>query len=880
MGNLLRTLSDNGRIFRTLFLGFIFVSIAGCDEDSDSAMSVGDVETASDQGMSEPEMVRPDASIAETESDASFIEPDVFVPTGTGTSPGVGEIIFTEVHYDPHFGLSDGDAEWLEIHNLTNRSLSLEDCFLSDGSAESPLGEIVMAPSSYAIFGRSDDTNLNGGLVVDGVFEFALNNLSDRLVLQCGRQQIDVVRYDLDEGFPRTKGFSASLDPAKLNADDNDLADNWCFSRSVYLEDPIQWGTPGGPNTFCDAPVDVCRLHGPLVLPSADGSTRAEYRDAVDIFGRVRAAGLTERTSGNDAPGLVRGQLGFGPDGSNPQQDDGWTWIFARPNETYNANTASDPGFDEYVATLYIPVPDVYDYAYRFSVDGGRNWTICDGGMGSVDGYQTEASGQLSAQPPSAPCTPNPCVEPPVGLCDGAVAIRYETEGTCLADNIGLPECTYTEVRQNCVETEQYCALGQCFDREPAVPMNGDLVITEIMYNPEDPREEESEDVVRIQENRAEWFEVHNATSVPMRLDDCDARDFDPNRAMVTEPSPLGPVVVEPFGYVVFARDDDPVENGGLTVAGTFDFNLTNSGDTIILTCAGAEVDRVTYDPRAGFPDEPAMSISLDANGTNVDDNDLAAAWCLGTEAYLMSPQHLGTPGEPNPVCPKCVDFVCEQPAAICDGDTVVSYSGGACMVSGFEESCQFTETREVCLDEQVCREGLCVSPETSNPQTGDLVITEIMYNPGDGLADADGEYLEIVNVSGQPKWLGGCQLSDGSGVTLFGSLYAEIDSILLFARNDNPAINGGLSPTSIFDFSLNNNGDLIELRCGDVVIDSVQYGEGFPGAEQASLSLDLDAYDAESNDDSGRWCLSTSIYLDEPAHLGTPGQANDRCTD
>ena len=216
MRNLLQTLNGSGRVLRTFILGFVFISIIGCDEASESEMSVGNVDTAIDQGMSEPEMERPDASIAETESDASVVEPDVFVPTGTGTSPGVGEIIFTEVHYDPHFGLSDGDAEWLEIHNLTNRSLSLEDCFLSDGSAESPLGEIVMAPSSYAIFGRSDDTNLNGGLVVDGVFEFALNNLSDRLVLQCGRQQIDIVRYDLDEGFPRTKGFSASLDPSKL----------------------------------------------------------------------------------------------------------------------------------------------------------------------------------------------------------------------------------------------------------------------------------------------------------------------------------------------------------------------------------------------------------------------------------------------------------------------------------------------------------------------------------------------------------------------------------------------------------------------------------------------------------------------------------------
>ena len=111
---------------------------------------------------------------------------------------------------------------------------------------------------------------------------------------------------------------------------------------------------------------------------------------------------------------------------------------------------------------------------------------------------------------------------------------------------------------------------------------------------------------------------------------------------------------------------------------------------------------------------------------------------------------------------------------------------------------------REICLDEQVCREGLCVAPETSNPQTGDLVFTEIMYNPGGIVRDADGEYFEIVNVSGQPKWLGGCLVSDSSGLSsLLGILYAEVDSILLFARNDDPVINGGLMPASVFDFSL-----------------------------------------------------------------------------
>ena len=87
--------------------------------------------------------------------------------------------------------------------------------------------------------------------------------------------------------------------------------------------------------------------------------------------------------------------------------------------------------------------------------------------------------------------------------------------------------------------------------------------------------------------------------------------------------------------------------------------------------------------------------------------NDLAAAWC--GQAYLMSPQHLGTPGEPNPVCPKCVDFVCEQPAAICDGDTVVS-TRVAHAYLGVRRKLSVYGNTEVCLDEQVCREGV-VSP-------------------------------------------------------------------------------------------------------------------------------------------------------------------------
>jgi hypothetical protein len=232
----------------------------GTEEDNPTPAQNVMIDTRSDSGVDQPQdggmAIQTDAMTSAIDQGMMMQAPDAFLPTGTGTSPGRDEIIFTEVHYDPHFGLSDGDAEWLEIYNVTNRALSLEDCTLSDGTDIVALGELMIEPRGYAVFARSDDRALNGNLTVAGVFPFALNNLSDRLELKCGAIVIDTLDYDLDEGFPRTKGFSASLSPNAMSAAGNDSPSNWCYPRSVYLEDPIQWGTPGGANTPCDEPVD------------------------------------------------------------------------------------------------------------------------------------------------------------------------------------------------------------------------------------------------------------------------------------------------------------------------------------------------------------------------------------------------------------------------------------------------------------------------------------------------------------------------------------------------------------------------------------------------------------------------------------------------
>ena len=175
-----------------------------------------------------------------------------------------------------------------------------------------------------------------------------------------------------------------------------------------FLEDPVQWGTPGAANPACDEVTDFCRLQTPLQIPNDMAEGR--FRDEITIYGRVREQGLTDRSSQVDAYGLVRGYLGFGPDGTQPENNRDWIWIWARPNEAFDGNAAGEPDADEYQARLFIPLPGQYDYAYRFTVDGGRSWLYCDGGeAGSSNGYRVEDAGQLTAIPPLEPCEPNPC---------------------------------------------------------------------------------------------------------------------------------------------------------------------------------------------------------------------------------------------------------------------------------------------------------------------------------------------------------------------------------------------------------------------------------------------------------------------------------------
>jgi hypothetical protein len=156
------------------------------------------------------------------------------------------------------------------------------------------------------------------------------------------------------------------------------------------------------PRTTCyDAtyPVDWCRLQWPLTIS-------AWSSQEVMVYGRLYIAGVTDRTTGNDAtPGIVRGQAGYGPPESDPSAG-GWTWFEAVPNPAWDGGTAGEPDNDEYMAPLITPpAGGNYDFCYRFSGDVGATWLYGDkdtgvpGEDGSENGYQPANAGKMTIQP-------------------------------------------------------------------------------------------------------------------------------------------------------------------------------------------------------------------------------------------------------------------------------------------------------------------------------------------------------------------------------------------------------------------------------------------------------------------------------------------------
>jgi hypothetical protein len=149
-------------------------------------------------------------------------------------------------------------------------------------------------------------------------------------------------------------------------------------------------------------------------------------------------------------------------------------------------------------------------------------------------------------------------------------------------------------------------------------------------------------------------------------------------------------------------------------------------------------------------------------------------------------------------------------------------------------------------------------------PAVGALRITEVMANPGPPLVDSTSEWIELRNAAPRSEVLTDCALWDGSGAMApLSGLALAPGEMVVAARSLDNAANGGLGAAVTFGFTINDNGEVLEIRCGGVVVDQVNDPDSTSGISYAM-------------DDSGAWCDGTTVYW--TGNSGTPGYPNAQC--
>lgn len=211
------------------------------------------------------------------------------VSAATANNPGSAGNAAGEIGTDG-FG-NEAHTEWFEIYNTTASAVDMTGWKLTDASSSSNftvMSAFTIPANSYAVFSGYNIPAAQGGIVFDYFYEYkkpsfnnessyttSTTNCPDGVIIEKpdgsgGYTLVDEVKYDYgygsyiggtascgslasSYGFPAQGGsskvsFMLKVNPATMNAADNDLAANWEYSTLVYDATNNQIGTPGVAN--------------------------------------------------------------------------------------------------------------------------------------------------------------------------------------------------------------------------------------------------------------------------------------------------------------------------------------------------------------------------------------------------------------------------------------------------------------------------------------------------------------------------------------------------------------------------------------------------------------------------------------------------------
>ncbi len=180
---------------------------------------------------------------------------DGIVPQDDATTENpenMPDLVITEVMQNPSV-VNDSEGEWFEIYNAGASDVDIDGFVITDLGSDAHTidngGPLTISAGGYLVFGVNADFGINGGVNVDYQYSgISLANGDDELILYMpdGTTVVDQVAWDGGPVWPDPNGASMTLNPAKLNATDNDDGSNWYEATSTYGAGDL--GTPGAPN--------------------------------------------------------------------------------------------------------------------------------------------------------------------------------------------------------------------------------------------------------------------------------------------------------------------------------------------------------------------------------------------------------------------------------------------------------------------------------------------------------------------------------------------------------------------------------------------------------------------------------------------------------
>jgi len=514
------------------------------------------------------------------------------VATGRCDDFGPGDLVITEVHANPDG--SDGSAEYVELFNTLGGPLTLDGLTLvssrSDGTGAKThhfFGTSIGA-GDYWVAGNAPGDSMPPH--IDYSYGNTLGNLRNsdaRISIRCGERLIDQVSYE-----STADGRALELDGRF--APDHELNDEvarWCNTpEGVDAVSPGNFGTPGAVNSPCafDEPQGGCLEHGARRAVRIPEPGEVHLREWMANPAGADADLEWVEVLFADEADLNGFQLGPAPNALVRVVDqDACFPVGAGERVVFGASPAAAPRVD---AELGFSLGN----SGERSIVAGLNGIVLD--QVDYDGTVEGRSWQLDANDE---------------LC---VAL---TQDEYISENFGTPG-----------ESNPFCPLvlgpGMCMDegvpREIVSPGPGDARITEWMANP-----------LEVGNRDGEWLEVRFDGAVDLNglvLSDLSA-SMNPIEAE-------GCLEVAAGAHVLFARNPNPTENGGLeSVDLELSLSLNNSDETIVLSIGDQALDSVSYErSNAG------IATQIDPLG-NV---------CDAIRGY--GDGDLGTPGAPNPLCP------------------------------------------------------------------------------------------------------------------------------------------------------------------------------------------------------------------------------------